>query len=79
MATLDKEFRYYLDNQEMLLKQYCGKVLVIKNQKIIGVFDDISQAVFQTQEKHELGTFLVQTCTPGDEAYTAKYYTPLVN
>jgi hypothetical protein len=36
-SILEKELQYYIDNQEDLVKQYKGKFLVIKDQKIIGI------------------------------------------
>lgn len=59
---LKKEFQYYLDHQEELVKKYNGKYVVIKNEEIIGVYDDDLEAVKETQKEHELGTFLVQKC-----------------
>jgi len=72
--TLDKEFNYYLDNQDDLVAQYDGRVVVIKGQSVIGVFDSELEAVEKTSEEHELGTFLVQRCGPGTEHYTTTYH-----
>ncbi len=71
---LEKEFKYYLDHQDELVKKYNGKFIVIKDCKVIGVFDDELQAVTETESKHELGTFLVQKCEPGSESYTQTYH-----
>ena len=64
----------YLDHQDELVAQYDGKVVVIKSEKVIAVFDDEAEAVEETAKIEELGTFLVQRCTPGDEAYTQRYH-----
>ena len=71
---LEKEFQYYLDNQEELVKKYDGKFIVIKNCNVIGVFDDELKAIEETSKKEELGTFLVQKCEPGTESYTQTYH-----
>lgn len=68
--TLEKEFDYYIDHQDELVKKYNGKVIVIKDEKVIGVFDTNSEAVQKTFQTHELGTFLIQKCTPGTDSYT---------
>ena len=74
MGELEKEFNYYLEYQDELVKKYNGKFIVIKNCKVIGAFDSELEAVEKTAEKHELGTFLVQKCEPGSESYTQTYH-----
>ena len=71
---LEKEFKYYLENQDELVKKYNGKVVVIKNSKVIGVFDTEIEAIDKTSEKEELGTFLVQKCEPGTDSYSQMYH-----
>jgi hypothetical protein len=68
-GSLEKEFQYYLDHQAELVAQYGGKVIVIKDEKVIGVYGEELQAVQETAKTHALGTFLVQKCEPGQEAY----------
>ena len=75
---LEKEFEYYLDHQDELVKEYNGKYIVIKNNKVIGAFNTEIEAIEKTAEKHELGTFLVQKCEPGVEAYTQTYHSRVV-
>ena len=75
---LEKEFKYYLDNQNELVEKYNGRVLVIVNEKVVGDYVDDKDAYIDSIEKYELGTFLIQKCTPGDEAYTQYFYTPRV-
>ncbi len=74
MGELEKEFNYYLEYQDELVKKYNGKFIVIKNCDVIGAFDSELEAVEKTAEKHELGTFLVQKCEPGSESYTQTYH-----
>ena len=42
---LEKEFQYYLDNQNELVKEYNGKVVVIKDQAVIGAYDSDFEAI----------------------------------
>ena len=74
MEELEKEFKYYLEHQDELVKKYNGKFIVIKNREVIGVFDSELEAIEKTAEKYELGTFLVQKCEPGSESYTETYH-----
>ena len=71
---LEKEFQYYLANQAKLVEQYNGKFIVIKDQKVIGVYDTQDAAFFETEKVHELGTFLIQYCELGDGAYTQTHH-----
>jgi hypothetical protein len=68
--VLHDELQYFIDHQEELLKRYSGKVLVIKGQKVVGAYDTQLEAYIRAQQDHELGTFLIQPCRPGPEAYT---------
>ena len=71
---LEEEFNFYLKNQSELVEKYNGKFIVIKGHEVIGVYDDELQAVMETSKQHELGTFLVQKCEPGEESYTQTYH-----
>ena len=74
MSTIEKDFRYYLSHQNELVKQYNGKYIVMVNNKVVGAYDDKADAYYRSLEKYEPGTFLIQLCTPGEEAYTVRYY-----
>jgi len=66
---LKDEFQFYLDNQSELLKQYKGRFVVIVGNKVVGAYRSFKDAVLRSAKKYALGTFLVQECTEGDEAY----------
>jgi hypothetical protein len=69
-----KEFDYYLQHQKELVKKYNGKIIVIKNCKVIGVYDSEKDAFLETSKNHKAGTFLIQKCIPGTEGYTQTYH-----
>ena len=71
---LEKEFNYYLDNQDKLVEKHNGKFIAIKNCEVIGVYDTELEAIEETSRKEELGTFLVQKCEPGTAAYSQTYH-----
>ena len=71
---LDKEFKYYLDNQDKLVKKHNGKHLVIMEDKVVGVFDSDKEAFFDSEAKYEAGTYLIQLCEPGDSSYTQSFH-----
>lgn len=71
---LDKEFKYYLDNQEELVKTYLGKFLVIKDQQIVGVYDTKTDAYDESTSKYVIGTFLIQQCLSGSLSHTQTFH-----
>lgn len=66
--SLLDEFRFYLENQTELGEKYEGKVLVIKRKEVIGVYEEKKRAVEEALKEHELGTFLVQECSPDPDS-----------
>lgn len=72
--TLNEAFDYYLAHQDELVKKYNGKVIVIKDDEVIGVYDDSITAVEETQKEYEVGTFLVQPVSPGKEGHTQMFH-----
>lgn len=73
-SPLEKEFKYFLENQEKLTESYNGQFVVIKDCKVLGAYSDELEAISQTAKVHEVGTFLVQKCEPGSESYTCTYH-----
>lgn len=71
---LEKEFLYYVAHQKEFVTKYAGKILVIKGEQIIGVYEDQVSAIKETAKKHAMGSFLVQECEPGDDNYTQTYH-----
>ena len=68
ILMLTKEFQYYLDNQDELVKKY----------NHIGDYNTYEEALFETSKEHELGTFLIQECTEGDSAYTQTFHSRVI-
>jgi hypothetical protein len=77
-SSLKKEFEYYLAHQDELVRQYNGKFIVIKDEKILGSYDDELAAVTETQKAEPIGTFLVQQVTPGTSAYVQTFHSRVV-
>ena len=73
-SPLKAAFEWYLSHQAEMVEKHNGKVVVIKDQKVIGVFDTEREAVIETQKAHKLGTFLVQKVEPGTSGYTQTYH-----
>lgn len=71
---LDKEFKYYKDHQEELVRQYKGKFLVIREETVVSVHDKELAAYLDAKKKYPPGTFFIQLCTPGEESYTQTFH-----
>ena len=73
-SSLNKEFDYYLANQDSLVKLYNGKFVVIKDSRITGAYSTLAIALEEGQKVHDLGTFLVQKVEPGTGAYSQTFH-----
>lgn len=75
---LDNEFEYYLKNQRELASKYAGRFLVIKDNAIVGDYSSYEEAYLEAQKGLELGTFLIQKCTEGDDDYTSVFHSRII-
>ncbi len=75
---LEKEFKFYLDNQNDLLKEFLNKYIIIKDQKVVASFETKQEAYDYATEKFELGTFLIQHCLPGDLGHTQTFHSQVI-
>ena len=73
MAALREEFDFYIAHQDELVRQYNGKYLVIKDKQVKGAFDTELDAYKMASKEYEAGSFLIQRCTPGEEAYSQTF------
>lgn len=71
-------FDYYLEHQQELVEKYNGKYLVISKGSIVP-FDSENSAYYYGKSKIGLGNFIVQLCTPGEEAYTQQFFSPILS
>lgn len=74
MSSLKREFQWYLQNRDALVAQHEGKVLVIKNEELLGTFENEMEAIKKTMSEHELGTFLVQECSSDPNSTSATFH-----
>lgn len=68
--SLQKELEYFIENQEELVREYPDKVLVIKDQRVVGSYDTKIEAYLEARKEYTPGTFMIQPCEPGPDAYT---------
>lgn len=75
---LEVEFQYYKDNQKELLKKYNGRYIAIVGREVVGDYDTFEDAVDKTTLQYKPGTFLIQECTEGEDAYTQTFHSRVV-
>lgn len=66
----ETEMAYFKAHQDELVQQYNGKVLVIRGDHVDGAYDTPLDACIAGIATSPLGTFMIQRCVPGPEAYT---------
>ena len=75
---LAEEFQYYIAHQDELVEQYDGKVIVIKGGEVLGSYDSDIEAVNETKNAHDIGSFLVQHVSPGVDSYTQRFHSRIM-
>jgi len=74
---IDKEFDWYLSHQPELVEKYNGKYLLIRNETVVGSYNSTLEASIEGKKNFTRGTYLIQLCTPGKDAYTKTFHFPL--
>lgn len=68
--SFDVELDYFIQHQDELVQKHRGKFLVLKGREVVGVHQTALEAYLEASKKYELGSFMIQPCEPGPEAYT---------
>jgi len=63
----DQDYEYFLQNMEDIYQEHGHKFVTIKNQNILGAYDNFDDALNKTLKTEELGTFLIQECFKNKE------------
>ena len=66
----DTELKFFIANQPKLFQQYPEKVLVLQGEAVVGVYDDSLSAYLESKKKFAPGSFMIQSCFAGSDAYT---------
>lgn len=75
---LEKEFKYFRDHQEELVKKHRDKYLVIVGEEVAGVYDSEIDAYIAAKKHYKPGIFLIQHCLPGEGAYIQTFYSRVI-
>lgn len=66
----EKELEFFIANQDRLVQEYQGKILVLRGDSVAGVYGSPLAAYLDAVKKYEPGTFMIQPCVEGPDAYT---------
>lgn len=63
------DFEWFVENYEEFQKKYGNCHIVIKDKKILGVYDNISDAFSVTLQTEQIGSFIIQECNVYRKTY----------
>lgn len=66
----DRELQFFITNQDRLVAEHRGKTLVLKGEEVVGVHGSPLEAYLEAIKSHEPGSFMIQPCAEGSDAYT---------
>jgi hypothetical protein len=75
-AMLDIEFQTFQENKQNLVENHKGKFVLIKDDEIIGIFENELDAVKQGNEQFKDSHFLVNEIT--DDKFKIRFMPSLV-
>lgn len=73
-TVLSRQFEYFLHHRTELLEKYNGRVVVIHDQEVEGVFGSELEALKAAKEKFADGTFLVQRIAPESDSFSQTFH-----
>jgi hypothetical protein len=65
-----QELDFFKENQQNLVAQFEGKILVIKGNQVLGAYNNMIEAYKEAIKIFKPGSFMIQPCINGPEAYT---------
>lgn len=79
MAIQSDDFKWFVKNYKSLFSQYPNMHIVIKAQKVVCTGKTFEEALNEAISKGlELGSFIIQECTKGEESYTQSFSSRVV-
>lgn len=74
--ALETEWKFYQDNRDKLVKEYCNKYIVISGNEIVSAYDDEETAFEETIKTIPPGSFMIHHVAAEEEVY---YLSPYIN
>ncbi len=66
MENIEKQLRYYKENEESLLKEYEGTFIVVSGDLQVDAFSTMKEAYDFGCEQYGIGNFLLKECKRKD-------------
>lgn len=64
---LEKERQYFSKHHAELVARHLGKVVLVKDEELVGAFNTIEEALAEGARRFRLSPFLVREVATGDE------------
>lgn len=64
---LEKERQYFLEHRDELVSRHLGRVVLIKDEELVGAFNTIEEALTEGTRRYGLTPFLVREVTATEE------------
>jgi hypothetical protein len=68
--VFSRELGFFIEHQDDLVEKYRGRVLVLRGESVEGDFESALAAYLFAKDRFAPGTYMIQPCAPGREAYT---------
>jgi len=56
---LEQEYEFYLENKKEIIKRHLDKVVVIRHNRIVGIYNSTDEALKESVKYYKIGTFLI--------------------
>ncbi|MEI6666867.1 MAG: hypothetical protein WCP29_01825 [Acidobacteriota bacterium] len=66
----DKELEFFIANQDRLVAEHRNQFLILRGPQVVGVYPTLLDAYVEALRRFAPGTFMLQRCEPGPDAYT---------
>ena len=79
MIMKNDDFKFFIENHDILLKRHLNKYIVIKDRNVLFCGDSFKDALSKALDGGlELGTFIIQLCSEGESGYTQTFHSRVI-
>ncbi len=71
---LEREYKYYQDNKNDIIKNYKNQFVVIKGSKVVGDYSSREEALKESVKEYKLGEFLIQEVSDKNGEQIQRFY-----
>ena len=71
---LEREYKYYQNNKNNIIKKYKGQFVVIKASQIVGDYSSREEALKESVKEYKLGEFLIQEVSDKKDEQIQRFY-----